>query len=205
MLGTKASKGCKAVPSLKLLHVQAKDFDGVSDDEDPWVVLGQDRDVAATQAWRSEVGYSTSTIQEQSLQMMACSARPTVVAAPGWVKGWPPTQKRDCGVVPPYPNIPIDGAMPKTKLIIDPVEEGGTRKDQQKKLLHDQERCRPCSFHTGKPGGCRWGIACSFCHLCDRYTHNLVKRRLRQGQAAARLPFPADASYSEDFASESSI
>mmetsp|Transcript_144745 Transcript_144745/g.360900 ORF Transcript_144745/g.360900 Transcript_144745/m.360900 type:complete len:348 (+) Transcript_144745:128-1171(+) len=43
--------------------------------------------------------------------------------------------------------------------------------------VHDRGACKPCAYFHQKEDGCRWGIACEFCHVC---LPGEIKKRKRE-------------------------
>eukprot|EP00929_Paragymnodinium_shiwhaense_P024705 TRINITY_DN15116_c0_g2_i1.p1 TRINITY_DN15116_c0_g2~~TRINITY_DN15116_c0_g2_i1.p1 ORF type:complete len:196 (+),score=15.37 TRINITY_DN15116_c0_g2_i1:110-697(+) len=191
------------MPLLKLHSVRRRDFDGLSDDDTPWVVLRQHDDNGNIVVTRDQSGARGSPNRSRT----ASASRPSVLAGS---MAWPTQQATSQAIASPLPSatsakvlvrqsinegdfVPCgrrsgNGEMPQ------PVTTGAVLQhvstiEEKKKLMHDQGRCRPCAFHTTRSEGCRNGLECAFCHLCDKTMHNFVKRKLRKGQASERVPF----------------
>eukprot|EP00929_Paragymnodinium_shiwhaense_P024703 TRINITY_DN15116_c0_g1_i1.p1 TRINITY_DN15116_c0_g1~~TRINITY_DN15116_c0_g1_i1.p1 ORF type:complete len:236 (+),score=17.10 TRINITY_DN15116_c0_g1_i1:89-709(+) len=202
------------MPSLKLQPVRRRDFDGLSDDDTPRVVLRQhdvNGNIAVTQAAIRAGGsaqppnQTTGTASASRSSALAdeivhgSRARPTQEAPSqettstlasatsakvhanqttnGHVGGLFPCGRRSADVVAP-PSVATGADF-----------QHATTTEEKKKLMHDQGRCRPCAFHTTRSEGCRNGLECAFCHLCDKTMHHRVKRKLRKGQASERAPY----------------
>eukprot|EP00929_Paragymnodinium_shiwhaense_P024706 TRINITY_DN15116_c0_g3_i1.p1 TRINITY_DN15116_c0_g3~~TRINITY_DN15116_c0_g3_i1.p1 ORF type:complete len:226 (+),score=8.70 TRINITY_DN15116_c0_g3_i1:89-679(+) len=195
------------MPSLKLQPVRRRDFDGLSDDDTPWVVFRQHDDNGNIAVPRDDQSYGSgsapppSQIRFRGSWSATAPASSLSVRADEAIHGSRPSQ--DATSRAPASRLPsttsataltnqsINGEM------LQAVTTGAnfqhaTTIEEKKKLMHDQGRCRPCSFHRRKSDGCRRGLECAFCHLCDETMHNYVKRKLRKGQASERVPFRLD-------------
>eukprot|EP00929_Paragymnodinium_shiwhaense_P046891 TRINITY_DN23840_c0_g1_i1.p2 TRINITY_DN23840_c0_g1~~TRINITY_DN23840_c0_g1_i1.p2 ORF type:complete len:311 (+),score=45.90 TRINITY_DN23840_c0_g1_i1:98-1030(+) len=87
--------------------------------------------------------------------------------------------------------LPDENQLPELSLALagcDRCPEGrlcdlctsGMDNQQMQRDRHAQGTCQPCAYAARKADGCRKGISCPYCHLCDNRGYQAWKRRVRR-------------------------
>eukprot|EP00929_Paragymnodinium_shiwhaense_P119841 TRINITY_DN91751_c0_g1_i1.p1 TRINITY_DN91751_c0_g1~~TRINITY_DN91751_c0_g1_i1.p1 ORF type:complete len:201 (+),score=34.56 TRINITY_DN91751_c0_g1_i1:93-695(+) len=182
------------MPWLKLVKIVKKEFDGLSDDDEvPLVDLGHGKGLAENAYPRTAVDRSELLNEKNMAQ--AVSWRPSSHSPIG-----PFVMNSEAGAVRETPwyevsaspaPLPCMGAprgcenMQNARM--SAASTSSMTKAEKQKLLHDHGRCRPCQFHVQKADGCRCGLDCDFCHLCDRPQYQAMQRKLKKGLGSHRV------------------
>eukprot|EP00929_Paragymnodinium_shiwhaense_P046066 TRINITY_DN23480_c0_g2_i2.p1 TRINITY_DN23480_c0_g2~~TRINITY_DN23480_c0_g2_i2.p1 ORF type:complete len:189 (-),score=9.41 TRINITY_DN23480_c0_g2_i2:277-843(-) len=175
---------------LPLRSVWRKDFDGCSDEEHPWVMLVKDGSFSQVQDLPDDADPEPATGNRVGHAAGSQGSTPTTARASAMARaevGGVREMSARAGARRATPSLGLEADGAEGWQVQGAVPENSMTREQKQQLLHDQGRCRPCCFHARPDNGCRHGRACDYCHLCDKYMHQTVKRKMRKGIGLHRV------------------